>query len=88
MNNKLIYQILARNLKISENSINLETDTKNTPEWDSLAHVRIILELEKELKIKVRNDQIGELNSIKKLIKHFTIECFSIVIFLFFIFFH
>ena len=72
MNNKLIYQILARNLKISENSINLETDTKNTPEWDSLAHVRIILELEKELKIKVRNDQIGELNSIKKLIKHFT----------------
>jgi|TARA_B100000768_G_C11107081_1_gene301625 acyl carrier protein len=73
MNNKLIYQILARNLKISENSINLETDTKNTPEWDSLAHVRIILELEKELKIKVRNDQIGELNSIKKLIKHFTI---------------
>ena len=73
MNNKLIYQILARNLKISENSINLETDTKNTPEWDSLAHVMIILELEKELKIKVRNDQIGELNSIKKLIKHFTI---------------
>lgn len=73
MNNKLIYQILARNLKISENSINLETDTKNTPEWDSLAHVRIILELEKELKIKVRNDQIGELNSIKKLIKHFVI---------------
>ena len=69
----MIYQILARNLKISENSINLETDTKNTPEWDSLAHVRIILELEKELKIKVRNDQIGELNSIKKLIKHFTI---------------
>ena len=73
MSNKLIYQILARNLKISENSINLETDTKNTPEWDSLAHVRIILDLEKELKIKVRNDQIGELNSIKKLIKHFTI---------------
>ena len=73
MNNKLIYQILARNLKISENSINLETDTKNKPEWDSRAHVRIILELEKELKIKVRNDQIGELNSIKKLIKHFTI---------------
>jgi len=73
MSKKLIYQILARNLKISENSINIRTDTKNTPEWDSLAHVRIILELEKELKIKVRNDQIGELNSIKKLIKHFTI---------------
>jgi len=73
MSKKLIYQILARNLKISENSINIRTDTKNTPEWDSLAHVRIILELEKELKIKIRNDQIGELNSIKKLIKHFTI---------------
>ena len=73
MSKKLIYQILARNLKISENSINIRTDAKNTPEWDSLAHVRIIIELEKELKIKVRNDQIGELNSIKKLIKHFTI---------------
>ena len=73
MSKKLIYQILARNLKISENSINIRTDAKNTPEWDSLAHVMIIIELEKELKIKIRNDQIGELNSIKKLIKHFTI---------------
>jgi acyl carrier protein len=73
MKNKFIYQILAKNLRIPEDSINLETDIKNTPEWDSLAHVRLILELEKESKIKVRNDQIGELNSIKKLIKHFVI---------------
>ena len=72
MNKKFIYQILAKNLKISEDSINLETDNKNTPEWDSLAHVRIILELEKESNVKVRNDEIGELDSIKKLIKHFT----------------
>jgi len=72
MKNKIIYQILAKNLRISEDSINLETDTTNTPEWDSLAHLRIILELEKEFKIKVRNDQIGGLISIKKLIKHFT----------------
>ena len=71
MKNKIIYQILAKNLRISEDSINLETDTTNTPEWDSLAHLRIILELEKEFKIKVRNDQIGGLSSIKKLIKHF-----------------
>ena len=71
MKNKFIYQILAKNLRISEDDINLETDTTNTPEWDSLAHVRIILELEKESKIKVRNDQMGELNSVKKLIKHF-----------------
>jgi len=71
MKNKIIYQILAKNLRISEDSINLESDTNNTPEWDSLAHLRIILELEKEFKIKVRNDQIGGLISIKKLIKHF-----------------
>ena len=71
MKNKIIYQILAKNLRISEDSINLETDTTNTTEWDSLAHLRIILELEKEFKIKVRNDQIGGLSSIKKLIKHF-----------------
>ena len=71
MKNKIIYQTLAKNLRISEDSINLEIDTNNTPEWDSLAHLRIILELEKEFKIKVRNDQIGGLSSIKKLIKHF-----------------
>ena len=71
MKNKTIYQILAKNLRISEDSINLESDTNNTPEWDSLAHLRIILELEKEFKTKVRNDQIGGLISIKKLIKHF-----------------
>jgi acyl carrier protein len=73
MNNKSIYQILAKNLKIPEDSITLETDTNNTPEWDSLAHVRIILELEKKSKIKVENHQMGELNSVTKLIKHFTI---------------
>ena len=73
MKNKFIYQILAKNLRIPEKSINLETDTANTPELDSLAHVRIILDLENESKIKVRNDQIGELNSIKKLIKHFIV---------------
>ena len=66
MKNKFIYKILAKNLKISEESINSETNIKNTPEWDSLAHVRIILELEAETKKKVRNDQIGELNSVKK----------------------
>jgi acyl carrier protein len=71
MKNKIIYQILAKNLRIPEDIINLETDTTNTPEWDSLAHLRVILELEKEFKIKVRNDQIGGLISIKKLIKHF-----------------
>ena len=71
MKNKIIYKILAKNLRIPEDSINLETDTTNTPEWDSLAHLRVILELEKEFKIKVRNDQIGGLISIKKLIKHF-----------------
>ena len=71
MKNKIIYKILAKNLRIPEDIINLETDTTNTPEWDSLAHLRIILELEKEFKIKVRNDQIGGLISIKKLIKHF-----------------
>ena len=69
--NKIIYKILAKNLRIPEDIINLETDTTNTPEWDSLAHLRVILELEKEFKIKVRNDQIGGLISIKKLIKHF-----------------
>ena len=73
MKNKFIYKILAKKLKSSEESINSETNIKNTPEWDSLAHVRIILELEAETKKKVRNDQIGELNSVKKLIKHFTI---------------
>ena len=71
MKNKIIYKILAKNLRIPEDIINLETDTTNTPEWDSLAHLRIILEIEKEFKIKVRNDQIGGLISIKKLIKHF-----------------
>ena len=71
MKNKIIYKILAKNLRIPEDIINLETDTTNTPEWDSLAHLRVILELEKEFKIKVRNDQIGGLISIKKLIKHF-----------------
>ena len=67
MKNKIIYQILAKNLRISEDSINLETVTSTSRENSG----NINVEIEKEFKIKVRNDQIGGLISIKKLIKHF-----------------
>ncbi len=73
MNKKDIFQLISKNLKVPEEDINIETSSKNFGAWDSLAHLRIILELEKRSNIKVRNDQIGELNSVKKIIKYFVV---------------
>ena len=57
---------------IIKKKINSKTNSKNTKEWDSLNHVKLILSLEKNFKIKFALSEFDQLNSfsnIKKIIK-------------------
>ena len=37
--------------------------------WESLAHLSIMLELEKKFKKKINTSKMGDLNSVKKILK-------------------
>ena len=67
---KIIKQSIAKILNVSETSINDNSKAEDFSKWDSLAHVRIIIELEKLFKKKIKTSKIQELNSIRSIIEH------------------
>ena len=59
--------------KITKNPIsklNLNSSYKNTKNWDSLAHINIILEIEKKLKKKFLLNEISNIENLK--------DCFNL----------
>ncbi len=67
-----IKQAIAKIL--NEPEINISNDSKadDFAKWDSLAHIRIILEIEKISKKKIKTSKISELNSIKAISEYLT----------------
>tara|TARA_B100001057_G_C22716377_1_gene897902 strand:- start:614 stop:844 length:231 start_codon:yes stop_codon:yes gene_type:complete len=67
-----IKQAIAKIL--NEPEINILPDSKSDDfaKWDSLAHIRIILEIEKISKKKIKTSKISELNSIKAISEYLT----------------
>ena len=72
MNKKNIIEIVSKHVKVSADKIKDESSTETIDTWDSLAHIRIIMELEKLTNIKIQNSDFGEYNSIKKLTDKFS----------------
>lgn len=50
----------------------------DVPQWDSLAHVNLVFAIESELQIEFGADELGELDSLSKLVtaaeRHVTVE--------------
>jgi len=68
MPNKLIEKIILSISKILNEPIKNVTMTSKSDDfnrWDSLTHVRIMLEIEKITKRKIETSKISELNSVK-----------------------
>ena len=40
---------------------------KNLPKWDSLAHLNIMMEIEKRFQKKISTSKMGDLDTIKKI---------------------
>ena len=60
------------NLKVSQ--LSQKSSSKNIKNWDSMNHVKIIVGIEKEFKIKINTSIATELNSIKKIISYINKE--------------
>tara|TARA_Y100001970_G_C14193193_1_gene836579 strand:+ start:1402 stop:1635 length:234 start_codon:yes stop_codon:yes gene_type:complete len=52
----------------TKKKININSNQKNIESWDSIAHIKILIALEKKFKIKFRTDEFNSLLSVKKII--------------------
>ena len=66
-----IKQIIAENLKVPLESISDDLAVGDIPEWDSLAHVRIISALEFSLGVELDIEQTLDLEDVEDLIDAF-----------------
>ena len=62
-------QDIFRNAFSSEVEINLETTKDNLPDWDSINHLNLIVELEDSLNIHFQPDEIESMKSVKVLLE-------------------
>jgi acyl carrier protein len=62
-------QDIFRSAFSSEVEINLETTKDNLPEWDSINHLNLIVELEDSLNIQFQPDEIEKMKSVKVLLE-------------------
>ena len=69
-NNKIkIIEIISKITKINLDQINESTSMNDFSKWDSLAHLQIMLEIEKKFQIKISTSKMSELDSVIKIIK-------------------
>ena len=59
-----LYKLFASILKIPEASVNDETSQANTPRWDSLASMNLVLALEEEYDVRIGTKDASEMKSI------------------------
>ena len=71
VNKKKIIDIVSRYTRVPTDKINDNSSTDNIETWDSLAQLRIILELENLTNIKIPTSNYGNFNSIKKISEKF-----------------
>ena len=62
--NKVLVDVVSSILNIKPEAVTLETSQENTPSWDSLAHLRMILDLEQNLGIRFQSQDITRMTSV------------------------
>jgi len=64
-NNKKLKEIFCKILKISKTKYTDKISVQNVKKWDSLNHLRLILEIERKFKISFAHNLVPKLQSIK-----------------------
>ncbi len=66
--NKII-EIISKIIKTDLNEITETSSMDDFTKWDSLSHLQIMLEVEKQFKKKISTSKMSDLNSVKKILK-------------------
>ncbi len=70
MDNKEKYKkVFIKSLSIETNKFSEKLKYNEIPEWDSIGHMTLISDLEKEFKISIETDDIVNFSSFKEGIK-------------------
>ena len=64
---KKVIKIISKTLNVDIKNLSENSSSHNIKKWDSLAHIRIILSIEKNFKIKINTTQQSKLNSVKSI---------------------
>ena len=72
LNKKKIIDIVSKCTKTDPKEIMDKTSAENLQAWDSLAHVRIMMELQDLTGTNIPTSDFGNFNSVSRLLKKFT----------------
>lgn len=64
-----VIEIISKNTNINQELISMNSCMNDFSKWDSLAQVRIMIELEKEYKKKINTSIMSDLISVLKILK-------------------
>jgi acyl carrier protein len=76
MNDKL-FQILADTLGVDVASLSDATSMENTPQWDSVAHLNLVLSLEQACGARFTPDELMQMQSVAAIRKIFAVHGLS-----------
>lgn len=65
-----VLQVLAGALNVDVGEINAETQFGDLPQWDSMGHMEVLVELEKNFGVEISAETITELVSVPAICAH------------------
>ena len=65
-----IIKIISKNINEPISNINIKSNSDDFDRWDSLSHIRIIIDLEKTNGKKINTSKYGELISVKAILEY------------------
>lgn len=66
-----VIDIISATLNIPKSKFDINSSMKTIREWDSLGHLKIVLDMEKYLKIQLNLDELATINSIQDWVEIF-----------------
>jgi len=65
-----IIQLISSALECDPTSLNSNSSTENTYNWDSFGHLSVVVAIEKEYDIKIDEDNIMKLMSVQDILTY------------------
>jgi|CZCB01.1.fsa_nt_gi acyl carrier protein len=65
-----ILEIASKVLGLSKDSLTIESNRDDIYEWDSLAHLNLIAEMEERLNVTIPFEEIEDIYSLKDFLKY------------------
>ena len=67
-----VLEIVSDILQVEISSISLDTSMENTPSWDSLKQMQIVIAIEEEFEVEISDEDLMEASSVHQLVSSIT----------------